>query len=42
MEITLGHLLLLAVVIVVLVVYRRMDVNSRTLAQVRRYADKAR
>jgi DNA repair exonuclease SbcCD ATPase subunit len=37
-----GDIALVAVVIVILAVYRKMDANSRTLAQVRKYADKAR
>ncbi|MDR1625077.1 MAG: hypothetical protein LBT33_00935 [Spirochaetia bacterium] len=37
-----GQLVVIAVVLVILGVYRKMDTNSRTLAQVRRYADKAR
>jgi chromosome segregation ATPase len=37
-----GHLTVIAIVIVILAVYRKTDTNSRTLAQVRKYADKAR
>jgi DNA repair exonuclease SbcCD ATPase subunit len=37
-----GQLAVVAIVIVILIIYRKMDANSRTLAQVRRYADKAR
>ncbi|MCL1817808.1 MAG: hypothetical protein FWG35_02675, partial [Spirochaetaceae bacterium] len=42
MEITLGHLAVLAVVIVILAIYRKLDTGSRTLAQVQKYADKER
>jgi chromosome segregation ATPase len=37
-----GHFAVIAVVIVILIVYRKSDANSRTLMQVRKYADLAR
>ncbi|MDR3200813.1 MAG: hypothetical protein LBT68_05080, partial [Spirochaetales bacterium] len=42
MEITLEHLLVLAVVVVILAIYRKRDLKNHSLIQVRKYADKAR
>ena len=39
---SLGNLAVLGIMLVILAVYRRMDMNNRTLEKVRRYADKAR
>ncbi|MFW5801015.1 MAG: SpiroCoCo family coiled-coil protein [Spirochaeta sp.] len=38
---TIGNAIVLGVVIIILVIYRQLDMNNRSLEKVRRYADKA-